>query len=192
MNVAPSDSSTSLKTCPRCDYNLTGLPDEHICPECGFEYDPHAAFMRLSRRRRVWELAVMATALLLAGWFLPRQGGRTKENVFFCAFILAALLLDLLSLSLQHVAASITLNRLGFSVTDVRGLSRTIPWRALRRARCGWISGNLIAHGTNRTRILILCRQLGGRRKARDLARQIVWLKSVYENGPLQIAPSSS
>ena len=27
--------------CPRCEYNLTGLPEPR-CPECGTEFDPHA------------------------------------------------------------------------------------------------------------------------------------------------------
>jgi len=28
-----------LEHCPNCDYSLTGLPDKHRCPECGFAYD---------------------------------------------------------------------------------------------------------------------------------------------------------
>lgn len=28
-----------LELCPVCCYCLEGLPDNHICPECGFEYD---------------------------------------------------------------------------------------------------------------------------------------------------------
>jgi len=28
-----------LHRCPKCEYDLTGLPAAHRCPECGFEYD---------------------------------------------------------------------------------------------------------------------------------------------------------
>ncbi|HPF37107.1 MAG TPA: hypothetical protein P5081_00270 [Phycisphaerae bacterium] len=28
------------EACPRCGYNLEGLPLRHVCPECGFEYEP--------------------------------------------------------------------------------------------------------------------------------------------------------
>ena len=28
-----------LQVCPRCEYSLIGLPLNHRCPECGFEYD---------------------------------------------------------------------------------------------------------------------------------------------------------
>ena len=28
-----------LQECPQCAYDLTGLPREHVCPECGLVYD---------------------------------------------------------------------------------------------------------------------------------------------------------
>ena len=28
-----------LDRCPVCDYSLQGLPDRHVCPECGVAYD---------------------------------------------------------------------------------------------------------------------------------------------------------
>ncbi len=28
-----------LTHCPICKYDLTGLPDQHRCPECGYDYD---------------------------------------------------------------------------------------------------------------------------------------------------------
>lgn len=38
--------------CPRCDYDLTGLPAEHTCPECGCKYDEHSIGISLTGRRR--------------------------------------------------------------------------------------------------------------------------------------------
>ena len=31
-----------LHRCPKCEYDLTGLPAAHRCPECGYEYDETA------------------------------------------------------------------------------------------------------------------------------------------------------
>ena len=27
------------RLCPRCEYPLTGLPERHVCPECGRQYE---------------------------------------------------------------------------------------------------------------------------------------------------------
>jgi hypothetical protein len=37
--AATTSDPLALKQCPRCDYSLTGLPEEGICPECGQPYD---------------------------------------------------------------------------------------------------------------------------------------------------------
>jgi len=34
-----SETGQPTTECPVCRYNLTGLPKNHRCPECGFEYD---------------------------------------------------------------------------------------------------------------------------------------------------------
>lgn len=36
----------ALNDCPRCNYNLRGLPAHHRCPECGLEYDEHTRIWR--------------------------------------------------------------------------------------------------------------------------------------------------
>lgn len=35
----PTVTAQPLTHCPVCNYDLTGLPKNHRCPECGFEYD---------------------------------------------------------------------------------------------------------------------------------------------------------
>lgn len=37
MRTAIERSAYAL--CPNCGYSLVGLPREHECPECGYEYD---------------------------------------------------------------------------------------------------------------------------------------------------------
>lgn len=37
--MTPSIVGQPLNNCPICNYDLIGLPKNHRCPECGFEYD---------------------------------------------------------------------------------------------------------------------------------------------------------
>jgi hypothetical protein len=45
--------------CPRCDYPLTGLPEEHACPECGLRYDKNSRIYRLRRRSVYLDMAIL-------------------------------------------------------------------------------------------------------------------------------------
>ncbi len=38
-----------LTQCPMCAYSLTGLPENHVCPECGFAYDESMRIWRAVR-----------------------------------------------------------------------------------------------------------------------------------------------
>ena len=38
MRDLPS-TSVRLIRCPKCGYDISGLPARHQCPECGFAYD---------------------------------------------------------------------------------------------------------------------------------------------------------
>lgn len=50
MNAAAEPESAHdllrVSNCPQCDYSLTGLPGEGVCPECGWAYDRGAVILR--------------------------------------------------------------------------------------------------------------------------------------------------
>ena len=53
-----------LTRCPQCEYSRRGLPPDHKCPECGFEYDVEAT---------IWESRPSKkgiAAILLGGCFV--------------------------------------------------------------------------------------------------------------------------
>jgi len=58
-----------LTHCPVCKYDLTGLPKNHRCPECGFEYD-ETMLVWYARRPSWWGAIVWLFVLGLMG-FIP-------------------------------------------------------------------------------------------------------------------------
>ena len=45
---------TGPDRCPRCNYDLRGLPPPHRCPECGLAYDEHTQIWRPAQPWRVY------------------------------------------------------------------------------------------------------------------------------------------
>ncbi len=61
-----------LERCPFCEYALEGLPEQHVCPECGQEYDKTWRVFGLGRAWRGmngWELLLCWALLVLNAIF---------------------------------------------------------------------------------------------------------------------------
>lgn len=171
---------TKCRECPRCQYDLTGLPEKHTCPECGLEYDPHAVYVRLSLHTRPWNQVVMGVALIAAAVFFPRPGLRWKENLPLILLIIVAMLPAILRLLTSSGKGYLILNRSGFAMVDDRMRTTTIAWHELRGVRCNWITGNLVVMGPSSTGLVFPSWQFDGFFNARRLAREIRQLKEVY------------
>ena len=77
-----------LARCPACNYSLTGLPDRHKCPECGFSYDKRMEVLMLALRKQVFWIVVCTLALLGLAAFFALRGGLASIPMITYAMIL--------------------------------------------------------------------------------------------------------
>jgi len=66
--------------CPRCDYELSNLPPEHQCPECGLSYDGNTRvwFASPARWPTVVMMVIAGIPLTVFGLLFLLGGGSTR------------------------------------------------------------------------------------------------------------------
>lgn len=140
--------------CPRCAYNLTGLPAPR-CPECGTEFDwavvrqaaanpPQIAFERACGWRKLPALALTWATVVFAPWVFARQAVRRIDTQHALAFGVVCFASTLVSLPrgakheflaawLLTAAICILAQALLLGIVDVSG------WRAPFRSLHFWL-----------------------------------------------------
>lgn len=68
----PYTAATMLTHCPICRYDLTGLPDQHRCPECGYDYDRDSEVIPLQGPAPLWLKIVFLFMVLNALLYFGR------------------------------------------------------------------------------------------------------------------------
>ena len=91
----PSIHKLGLDRCPRCDYSLEGLPDHHVCPECGLKYDKSMeTYGRSNRWLRLAAVVVLLGNCIWIGFGTALLYQATPVRAILCsAFFLALTLL---------------------------------------------------------------------------------------------------
>jgi hypothetical protein len=144
--------------CPRCDYPLTGLPEEHACPECGLRYDQNS---RIYRQRGDAVYGLLG-GLMGGGWgfFQMLHAYRVSSG---WERLLLFLVLCALMISLAWLAHYIYRQKRGRYIAAVadgvllghyRLRPRLIPWSNISRVeRMRAISGAVLFIRDKRTTI---------------------------------------
>lgn len=114
--------------CPRCEYALTGLPEEHACPECGLRYDKNSRIYRLRRRSVYVDMAILGFGIYALLTLFPLQ------NVVGVWRGVSILLLSAYCVGMAWVAYAVyRAQRLGHYVaTSCDGLLLHLPGSKLR------------------------------------------------------------
>lgn len=87
-----------LSACPRCNYDLRGLPADHQCPECGLKYDAESEAFRIPRRR--WRTIGECCWALFGVTYFPWIVWRTGNALGVLFTVLMILLFSIFAASL--------------------------------------------------------------------------------------------
>lgn len=171
-----------MRQCSRCDYDLTGLPDEHTCPECGFAYDKHATSIRLTSRREYRYAQIMGVLWFFYFVSLWQRGPIKMPAWFLIVFsvIFVGMFLFRLRKS-RTVADRMIFTREGFTFYSPTTSSTPVPWSVVKSASCSWWDGALRIQRTDDFEpISISHRHLGGVKIGKKCAAELNRLKLVY------------
>jgi hypothetical protein len=169
--------------CPCCSYDLTGLPEVHTCPECGFEYDALAMSITL-RGRRAYTVNLISSAamgLTYFGFLYPRTGF-TAGKATLIIFLGIALLVTLYRLwKRETVPRLLLLSRRGLAFHPPSFDITLLPWGEITGASCSWVTGVLCITGKDGQTVLRCPYQtLGTLRIAKRCAAEINRLREGY------------
>lgn len=129
-------SGEPITKCPVCRYDLTGLPKNHTCPECGFEYDET---MRIWLGPKPgWTLAILSsvpTILLLGMLFYAGIKARTPMPAYvyamFCSGgLLVSCIILVITVLERRTSSFMIVSHKGLYLKGVRQL-RFTPWNEL-------------------------------------------------------------
>ena len=184
-----------MKPCLKCDYDLTGLPDEHACPECGLAYDPHNVRIRLAS---TFGPAGTAAILVMALWILvaPSCVGRTRGAFESWAFTILAVYGFVVVLRSAHRRATrrrIIFNREGLHVFRRDALHVAVPWEQIVSANVSGVTRALKLLDPRGGLVLkVSAHELGRARYSRQFADEIMRLKELYAADEDGASPSGN
>lgn len=133
--------------CPNCDYDLTGLLAIHVCPECGFAYDPHSAVIVLKVCQRHISNVNYAVLLLLGAWYY----GHNFRGVLLFAVLIAWYVIRFVWRARSSGKLSINKKGIRLEHPDVGEFFCT--WSDITRAKYHWLLGRLRLYDSKGKRI---------------------------------------
>jgi hypothetical protein len=134
MNVG----SPPITHCPVCRYDLTGLPAEHRCPECGFRYDETTYVWRMSVIPR-WVLVLVAVLVffILLGRLVPPLMSRYALNYREASVVAALLSAIVLLVGAYALRGFVAVGREGLTYRFPLRPAQSVRWSDIRIADDG-------------------------------------------------------
>ena len=192
MCMSPCESEEQLQAadklarCPLCKYSLVGLPNHHMCPECGFAYEREAVLF--SQRRWSWTVLCIANGMMFFGGIIVTVLRGVPSGWLAGAIGVVGFAWRLLQPKKFVLVSRVWLRLVGGSEPEQR-----FPMEAIERATWSRLGGlvEVRAHG-GAVLVRIPSSLLWSRRRSKRLAATITEYASeagrgeACDNGPCQ------
>lgn len=171
INGLGGPGAVMIDSCPVCRYSLTGLPDEHVCPECGFAYERDAILVE--EHSYTWKsYAAVACVPILFVVCISLLSGRLGGLLPASFMIPTSLVAGLWRARRPKNAGLVSRTSLRIFRRGV--VQRQIPLAVIRNAKWSFVTGTIDITGTDGETILAVPnRFLLTNRRAKALASAI-------------------
>jgi len=150
--LAPPAIQTEER-CPQCDYSLAGLPDNHHCPECGFEYESRG--FQVFKRPRLYTYVAFACAAagLIYGMYLLLGGHREVFSLIW-TLGMSCWLVGTLAKALRHSRSNrVALWSGGIVIIPSNDAPQWISWDQVGRIGHSVVHGGMVIHSPDSEKI---------------------------------------
>jgi len=187
--------------CPRCDYDLTGLPAVHACPECGCRYDEHSIGIPLTARRyELLGVCMVGFFFTFLTWLKLRRGAARWE--FLVDLLMPVVFLAGVGWRFQKRAGlptRLTLDRDGVALMTPGQEPVRWAWGEIGSAELGDVWSFFMIYSLDRVTLFSrYSSRLGSRKLVKRCAAEINKRIAIYASHPTDapaifgdIAPSS-
>ena len=130
-----------LNYCPRCGYDLGGLPGGHVCPECGFEYEEGTCCIEITGNvwRGRWPNLILILGIgicvLRLGMHLFKAGQTDWTQIGFDSYLVALFSFPLFfnwmryRWEKEHLPYKrLIVSPRGFAVVRAKRIRKRMPW----------------------------------------------------------------
>ena len=132
--------------CPRCEYNLLGLPDKHRCPECGFTYERGRTWVIRQSKRFTRRSSPSSVS---SAWSRMRSACRFGKSSLLGILLCAAVVLLTIMTLRRPSRHRAVLTPWGFSLFRKQELVQQFRWQQVGEVKYNPLGGGVSVIGTD-------------------------------------------
>lgn len=172
----PHHNFPLMNLCSRCSYSLEGLPEDHVCPECGLAY--HGETLRLEFKSHSDSWKTIAITAASTSWIVlvPAFRAQPYWKPFALVWLSAVIfrIAALMYRSMPENQGEFIVDRTGIRMHRPKLGSRFIAISIIKRAHYSIWTGRLVLFGQENQKLLsIRYWELGGQANSKKCARRI-------------------